>query len=216
MQYQTPKIKNHQPHHFGLKLPEQTYRTVGTASLAILGIIGALAFCPISNPETNAATSGSVKVSVKAASNLSFSLDPTVTMEMNAGEFQPGVAAMKISTNNPTGYAVYMQTLDNQSTLSNETDTTITQTINSITANTLGSAMTGNTWGYSFGTDPINASSTFKQVQSTNTRIHSTTTASATGQTDNYNLGFGAHIDNTLPSGVYSNSVVISVIANPF
>ncbi len=198
---------------------DKYWRIVGGVSIGLTSMLGVMMICPMVSSSTNAldntTRSANTTVTVDAAATLAVSLDPKVEMEISpdsAGTFSYGTAKLGVMTNNPTGYSIYMQTADGKSTLNND-KVTGGQVINSITANTVGSSFTGNTWGYTLDTNTVTEASTYKPVPtSSDTAIKST---AASTNTDNYNLGFGAHIDNTLASGAYYNDVLVSVVANP-
>ncbi len=198
---------------------DKYWRIVGGVSIGLTSMLGVMMICPMVSSSTNAldntTRSANTTVTVDAAATLAVSLDPKVEMEISpdsAGTFSYGTAKLGVMTNNPTGYSIYMQTADGKSTLNND-KVTGGQVINSITANTVGSSFTGNTWGYTLDTNTVTEASTYKPVPtSSDTAIKST---AASTNTDSYNLGFGAHIDNTLASGTYYNDVLVSVVANP-
>lgn len=188
------------------------------AGLLCVGIIFAFVLCPMNKgAEANATTSGSLQVSVKSASNLSVSLGSAVEISGEVDQFTSGATTLKVQTNNPTGYALYMTTEDGTTSLKNNVDASSDKEISSIMNDAVGSDPIGNTWGYSIDQNAITEQSTFKPIMADGaTAIYTTNLASTLGQTDSYNLGFGVHTDRTLPAGVYSNVIKVSVVANPW
>ena len=73
---------------------------------------------------------------------------------------------------------------------------------------------TNNTWGYNLSQDPVSDATAYKAVPTATGDTAIITTESPT-EADTYNLTFGTKVDTSLPSGTYSNDVVVSVVANP-
>lgn len=197
---------------------ERRLQIVGYSSIGLILVIAALMLCPPTY--TGLANAAENDTATRAtASTISVGLGGDVTTGSSTvsgnGELSYGSTTLNVTTNNKTGYKLYLNSGNNRTTLKNESDTNVSQTINSLTQNTIGTSMAGNTWGYALSTEAINASSTFRALSTTSTEIDEQTTASTSGQTFRYNLGFGAHVDNALPAGNYTNTVLISVIANP-
>ncbi len=197
---------------------ERRLQIVGYSSVGLILVIATLMLCPPTY--TGLANAAEDDTATRAAtSTISVGLGGDVTTGSSTvsgnGELSYGSTTLNVTTNNKTGYKLYLNSGNNRTTLKNESDTNVSQTINSLTQNTIGTSMAGNTWGYALSTEAINASSTFRALSTTSTEIDEQTTASTSGQTFRYNLGFGAHVDNALPAGNYTNTVLISVIANP-
>ena len=141
------------------------------------------------------------------------SVQPTST-----GEFTSGSAALTVSTNNETGYSLYLSTANGKATLDsiNPATTTAVQPVSGpVAADGFGA----NTWGYNLGKDAATDSATYQAVPTTATAPQATTAGPTLGDStlaaDIYNLNFGAFINSDLPSGTYTNTVTVSVVANP-
>jgi len=122
-----------------------------------------------------------------------------------------------VSTNNPTGYTLILNSISDSTTplvpLMNEADSG--QHIPS-TTNAWGSAaaLANNTWGVSvWTTGQSTSSTTFSQVPRLTApeEIRKTSEANTSSTTT---LTFGAKVDNTKKSGVYTNTVVFTATAN--
>ena len=137
-------------------------------------------------------------------------IDPT-----SGGAFQQTTADLAISTNNPTGYDLYLSAADGDNALRNEnpsvqnTQNTINPTTNGVTSTT----MSNNTWGYNLsGGSSTQTPDTYNAVPKDGTTALDSTTAPST---TNYNLTFGAKVDTNIASGTYSSEVIISAVAKP-
>lgn len=193
---------------------------VGGASC--LGLF-TLAFLTITPPITEGASAESVIDSstigfdVDAEQVMAIALTPTTTANVTpnaGGRFTSQDAAVTVSTNNLSGYELFMTTEDGTGNLKNmsvETD----KVISSITSSTIGSAMPLNTWGYNLASGEVTSSdaTTFATIPTTNTKVGGTNVLSDTGS-DKYTLSFGAKVSTSIPAGVYSNRVVVSTVAN--
>ena len=75
---------------------------------------------------------------------------------------------------------------------------------------------TANTWGYSLASGTAEPSDTTRyQAVPAETGSTAVITKDTPVDTDTYSLMFGAKVDTSLPSGTYSNQVVVSAVANP-
>lgn len=191
---------------------ERRLRTVGYASLGLVGAIGIMALFPLGTSNTNAAET--IDVSYTAKTSLSVKVDPSITLVgtdavTNRG-FVSGSANLTVATSNSTGYSVFMTTADGNTALTNTTNAGAK--INSIASDTVGKNMGSNVWGWTF--DGSSLDTTYHPIPANaNTAIHKTNTASA-NEGDSYSLSFGANVDNSLPAGDYNSSILVSVIGN--
>lgn len=192
-----------------------SYRLGLLSTCAALGVLSALAILPAAENSARAAEN-TASISVNAKPMLSISgatdVDMTITPSMSA-TFSSSSTTLGVKTNNPTGYAVYVNTKNNQPTLAHESSST---TINAIAATTDGitsANFAANTWGFAIGNVAPSATTLYKPVPGAISEPTVTTATIATN--DTYHLAFGAAVDTTIPSGNYSNTVIVSVIANP-
>ena len=195
-------------------------RPLALASSASLALLLSLMLFP-ALPDSASAEETSSKVNLTISPVISLSLQDTVDLNVTPtqnGTFSSNTASLSISTNNETGYSLYMATSNGKNTLTsnNPSTTNVISAINT-TPNDTGitsSNFTSNTWGYNLSQDSPSSTTTYKPVPTTNGNTAIISTTSPT-DTDTYNLTFGTKVDTTLPSGTYSNQVIISAVANP-
>ncbi len=194
-----------------------THLLVGGVSLLTLLILGAMIFPAL--PQTAQAEEAESKVSLSVAPVISLSLQDTVAVEVTPtqdGTFSSNTAALSISTNNETGYSLYMATGNGKNTLTSQ-NPGISNFISAVNGGDNGvtsANFTNNTWGYNLSQEAVSDTTTYKAVPTANGDTALITTESPT-EADTYNLTFGTKVDTSLPSGTYSNDVVVSVVANP-
>ena len=134
-------------------------------------------------------------------------IDPT-----SGGTFQQTTADLAISTNNSTGYNLYLSAADGDNVLRNE-NPSVQNTINPTADGTKQAEFTNNTWGYNLsGGSSTQTPDTYNAVPKDGTTALDSTTAPST---TNYNLTFGAKVDTNIASGTYSSEVIISAVAKP-
>lgn len=199
-----------------------------------LGLLAALALALIfpTAPDDVTATefpSFSTQINTRMATYVRSSIAVSMTnsaaivdlVPTSTGSFaESSEVALSVATNNTTGYGLYLSTGDNTSTLSLKNSQGETATIDPVsgflTSDNYKEHL--NSWGYN--------------LQSTQPDI---TTPTTTGEykalpkegeepvvetkklssEDSYTLKFATAISTNLPSGMYSNTVVASVVANP-
>ena len=194
-----------------------THLLVGGASLLALLILGAMIFPTL--PQSAQAEEAGSKVSLSVAPVISLSLQDTVAVDVTPtqdGTFRSNTATLSISTNNETGYSLYMATSNGKNTLTSQ-NPSISNVISAVNGGEDGvvSAKFGNnTWGYNLSQEAVSDTTTYKAVPAATGDTALITTESPT-EADTYNLTFGTKVDTSLPSGTYSNDVVVSVVANP-
>ena len=156
------------------------------------------------------------KATLAIQPTLAVTLPNTVNFEVQptaAGAVTSGSATLSISTNNETGYSLYLSAADNDNALHSINPDT-KQTIAALTKeNTAVASFTNNTWGYNLSKDTATDSTTYQSVPTTQPSDPQITTEAPT--TDTYNLTFAAKVDSSLPSGTYTNTVTVSVVVNP-
>lgn len=198
-------------------------RLLGCGSIGIVVFLTLVAINPAMNESTAALDNTTVyaetRVAVKAAASLAVSVASQVDIEITPrsnGVFGYNSTKLGVSTNNEEGYQISLTTSNGESVLKNTDSSKKGEDyeISSIEDEMAGTEFVGNTWGYALSADDISEESIYAPVPTEITPIYSTQKASVGGE-DVYNLGFGTHISTTLPAGEYSNSVVVSVVANP-
>ena len=170
-------------------------------------------------PQSAQAEEAESKVSLSVAPVISLSLQDTVAVEVTPtqdGTFSSNTAALSISTNNETGYSLYMATGNGENTLTSQNPGTsnVISSVNGGDNGVTSANFTNNTWGYNLSQDSVSDTTAYKAVPTANGDTALISTSSPT-EADTYNLTFGTKVDTSLPSGTYSNDVVVSVVANP-
>ena len=194
-----------------------THLLVGGASLLTFLILGAMVFPTL--PQSAQAEEAESKVSLSVAPVISLSLQDTVAVEVTptqGGTFNYKTAALSISTNNETGYSLYMATSNGKNTLTSQ-NPGISNVISAVNGGDNGVTSAGfgnNTWGYNLSQEAVSDITAYKAVPTATGDTALISTSSPT-EADTYNLTFGTKVDTSLPSGTYSNDVVVSVVANP-
>ena len=170
-------------------------------------------------PDAAQAEETESKVSLSVAPVISLSLQDTVAVEVTPtqdGTFSSNTAALSISTNNETGYSLYLATSNGKNTLTSQ-NPGVSNVISAVNGGDNGATSAdfgNNTWGYNLSQEAVSDATAYKAVPTAtgDTAIIST---SSPAEADTYNLTFGTKVDTSLPSGTYSNDVVVSVVANP-
>ena len=187
-------------------------RLVGASGVA-LGLLMFALLCP-SPVEGAHAEEATIKTNVTVqpvlglttkTNNYVVDITPTET-----GSFNSYTSTVSVTTNNETGYSLYLTTANGQATLAN---TEGTATINPVSGTVPAANFTANTWGYNLSKNPVSSSTTYQAVPTQNGDPAGGSETPVDG--DNYNLTFGAFINTDLPGGAYTNQVVVSAIVNP-
>ena len=171
--------------------------------------------------QPNAAQAEQATSKVKLTVNpvISISLQNALTVDVlptQDGTFSSNTAALSISTNNETGYSLYMATSNGKNTLTSQNPGTsnVISAVNGGDNGVTSANFTNNTWGYNLSQEAVSSATTYKAVPTATGDTALISTSSPT-EADTYNLTFGTKVDTSLPSGTYSNDVVVSVVANP-
>ncbi len=181
---------------------------VGGASAVALGL---LALAVVSPSVTEGVNAEELQVNLKVVDNLSVKLSSNaINMEVTPDIDGSFVSAknditLDVETTNPTGYKLYMSTKDGVSALTN----TAGDTIESIaSSNMMASSFPMNTWGYKMSIGGATRD-TYDSIPSTLTTLDSERKGKET-----YSFNFGAKV-NGAKSGTYTNTLVLSAVANP-
>ena len=160
------------------------------------------------------------QATLKVQPILSVALDAAVQLEVTPteeGSFSASSAKLEVSTNNETGYSLYLATANGESTLKSLNPAT-TAKVQAVTGEVTATRFGANTWGYNLG-QAATEETIYQAVPTTTGEPQVTTTGPTTGDgtvaADVYSLNFGAKVDADLPSGTYGNEVVVSVVTNP-
>ena len=147
-------------------------------------------------------------LSMELQSAVNFDVVPT-----QDGAFSSSAATLSVSTNNETGYSLYLSTANGKSTLAS-LNPSVTNTIGAVSGTVEESGFGDNTWGYNLSEGTPSGSLTYQAVPSDSTVQQGFGSKGPTAS-DTYTLTFGTKVNTSLPSGTYSNQVVVSVVANP-
>ena len=147
-------------------------------------------------------------LSVELQSAVNFDVVPT-----QDGAFSSSAASLSVSTNNETGYSLYLSTANGESTLAS-LNPSVTNTIGAVSGTVEESGFGDNTWGYNLSEGTPSGSLTYQAVPGDSTVQQGFGSEGPTAS-DIYTLTFGTKVNTSLPSGTYSNQVVVSVVANP-
>ena len=187
-------------------------RLVGGAGVA-LGLLAVMMLCP-APMEGVSAEEATIKASVTVQPVLgltvksdNYVVDVTPT---DTGEFSSRTATVEVTTNNETGYSLYLATENQQATLANEEGTAAIAPVSGEVAAT---GFGANTWGYNLGKEAVSEATMYQAVPTQNGEPAGGSEVPVEG--DEYNLTFGAFVNTELPGGAYSNRVVVSAVVNP-
>lgn len=183
----------------------------GVAALSSAVILGAA-------PASYADTSATAKVTVDVGAVLAVTAEDitiNIASPTPTGVFATGSGAVTVTTNNVSGYSVYLTSNTSATTLDHETITT--SKINSITeaqsvSGTGAKFSTVNTWGWSNDGEnfkPIMASGT---ANGASTLFHQTSAPTPGG--DSSNLTIGVTANSSLTSGKYKGTILLTAITN--
>ena len=132
-------------------------------------------------------------------------------MATPSGTTTTASATIGVTTTASAGYKLYLYAEDNSLKSLNPNTT---QSITSASASSLDS-FTNNTWGYNL-TEGAIAGTTYSVLPTTNTTPTQTKDTSTTNSAnDTYTLSLGAKVDSTIPSGTYTSTLTVAVVAEP-
>ena len=124
--------------------------------------------------------------------------------------------SFSVATTESDGYSLYLYS-DGDNSLKSSNPANISSII--ATQGDVGltlSSLKPNTWGYNLGTAIPDDNTTYIGVPTDSTTPIQTKDTSTTGQAnDTYTLSFGAKVDSSIPSGAYSNTLTVAVVALP-
>lgn len=127
-------------------------------------------------------------------------------------------ANLTIATTNSASYSLYLYSSDGDNSLKsiNPANTSTVDAINNGGVGLTLSSLEPNTWGYSLGTSAATDGTTYSAVPTSNAEpVQTKDTSSTNSANDTYVLSLGAKVDTTIPSGAYSNTLTIAVVAEP-
>ena len=198
-------------------------RVSGIVSSFVLFILLSLSIHPIvldSSAEATAGTSlPSTTTLTMALGSSSANLD--IMPKDSNGTFSSSstdeTAKFGVTTNNYTGYTLTISASDDLGTLTNSTAASTLSSISTVTDSATFSSTTAlnGKWGYLPSKYNSETNLVYRPAPTTTaSTLDATTTANPTTAND-YTIGLGARIDYTKPAGTYTNTFVLSAIANP-
>ena len=185
------------------------------------GFLGQSIFIPTESTNASSDT-GNLSVSAKVAETISLSTEGAdehgnlIIDAASGANLSTGDITVKVSTNDPEGYALYITTDKADTTLSQDG---ITEKIQALEGETAEAEFPVNHWGYA-----IDGSSTYYPVQPNTENpaeypdVLSTATPAKThtgiSTNDPTSVTIGAKVSGDFPSGEYGNTVVFTAIPN--
>ena len=161
--------------------------------------------------EQKPASDASVSISLPASIDFD-----SVTPAPN-GATTTATADLTVTTTNSASYSLYLYSSDGDNSLRPKISANTSSII--ATAGGVGltlSSLKPNTWGYNLGTEAPTDSTTYSAVPTDNsTPIQTKGTSDTNSANDTYTLSFGAKVDTSIPSGAYSDTLTIAVVAEP-
>ena len=157
------------------------------------------------------ATESSPRATTSVGLTVPATIEFADVMATPSGATTTASATIGVTTTASAGYKLYLYAEDNSlKSLNSNT----TQSIASASASSLDN-FTNNTWGYNL-TEGTTAGTTYSALPTTNTTPTQTKDTSTTNSAnDTYTLSLGAKVDSTIPSGTYTSTLTISVVAEP-
>lgn len=196
-------IKKQKPTNKGIKIVSGML-AVSLFAMPVLLLNGA----PTSAASQSATTTVNVTIdpviSITASPNIEMDITPTAS-----GQFRTANGNVVISTNNVKGYTTYITSNTTETSLKQPAAAGVSAVIPTVSAS--GTTISGNGWGWS------NDASQFNPVKATGTTDNSTVfsrTTSATPTGDNKTLTIGASATTSMPSGTYSNTLLLTAVTN--
>ena len=187
----------------------------GMSGAVMVLVLGAMLF-PSLPTAVQAEESGST-ANLNVESAVAISLPDTVAIDVTPtpdGTFSSSNVKLSVSTNNNSGYALSFATTGDDNHMHSQNQAT-TETIAPVSGSVTQAKFANNTWGYNLraaSEGEANDKTEYQAVpESGNTALKTTSAPS----NDSYNLTFGAKVNTSIPSGTYTNTVAVSVVANP-
>ena len=187
----------------------------GMSGAVMVLVLGAMLF-PSLPTAVQAEESGST-ANLNVESAVAITLPDTVAIDVTPtpdGTFSSSNVNLSVSTNNNSGYALYFATTGDDNHMHSQNQAT-TETIAPVSGSVKQAAFANNTWGYNLraaSEGDANANTEYQAVPTSGDTALKTTSAPSN---DSYNLTFGAKVNTSIPSGTYTNTVAVSVVANP-
>ena len=206
--------------------------TLALSVLGLVAIFGALIAPVYHETDLVQAAPGTATASVLTFTSSNATASASLALNSIDGNFTTSAPAQKaafsVSTNNYTGYMVFITVSGNNAAVLSDGNSHTLTSISSATSaadfadtGSVGQALNGK-WGYlpSFYNSTANVSTYYPAPTELDAvLLNETSTANSSNGIDNaddYTIGLGFRADYTIPSGTYTNSTfVIHYLANP-
>ena len=194
----------------------------GAVSCCTLVLVFGLMLFPSLSQTTYAAPEpGAGGVTPSTGTSVGISLPASIDFDSVTptpdGATTTATADLTVTTTNSASYSLYLYSSDGDNSLRPKISANTSSII--ATAGGVGltlSSLEPNTWGYNLGTSAPDDNMTYSAIPTDNsTPIQTKDTSSTNSANDTYTLSFGAKVDTSIPSGVYSNTLTIAVVAEP-
>lgn len=215
-----------------LRIYQNWFKKSKLSHLSWLGVAGAISCFALvltfgamlfpSLPDSAKAVEGDSGVSTYATgTSVSIGVPSTIAFDAvtptASGATTTANANLTIATTNSASYSLYLYSSDGDNSLKSINPAN-TSTVDAITGGvglTL-SSLEPNTWGYSLGTSAPTDTTTYSAVPTSNaTPIQTKDTSATASANDTYTLSFGAKVDTSIPSGTYTGTLTVAVVAEP-
>lgn len=197
----------------GIKKQKPTNKGIKIVSGMLAASLFAMPVLLLNGVPTSAASqSATTTVNVTIDPVISITASPNIEMDITpttSGQFKTANGNVVISTNNVKGYTTYITSNTTETSLKQPAAAGVSAVIPTVSAS--GTTISGNGWGWS------NDASQFNPVKATGTTDNSTVfsrTTSATPTGDNKTLTIGASATTSMPSGTYSNTLLLTAVTN--
>ena len=189
----------------------------GTVSCCALVLVFGLMLFPSLPQSTYAAPEITPSTGTSVGINLPASIDFNSVTPTPDGVTTTATADLTITTTNSASYSLYLYSSDGDNSLRPKISANTSSII--ATAGGVGltlSSLEPNTWGYSLGTTEPTDTTTYSAVPTSNdTPIQTKDTSATASANDTYTLSFGAKVDTSIPSGTYTGTLTVAVVAEP-
>lgn len=207
--------------NFGL-LAGYSYVGLAVSSLALVLLALAIFWTPYMNSDGAAATDDAgtpsaqssytnPTVSIALADRIDLDITPTAV-----GATTSASATLTVATTESPSYSIYLSASDNNLRSTAPANTSVIAPAEIKGVGTTIENLEVNTWGYSLTKDAISSTTIYRgaSLDSTAPVVAKDTRFTNTAN-DVYNLSIGVKADSNLTAGVYSGSLLVSVVADP-
>ena len=151
-----------------------------------------------------------------ASINLPSTIDFADVLPTAAGVTTTASASLTITTSNSGGYSLYFYSSNGNNSLTPINPNNSSSISSTLTTTELDN-LNNNTWGYNLSTEASTGDTTTYSTipTSSTTPVQTKDTSTTNSANDTYTLSLGAKVDNTIPSGVYSNDLTVAIVAEP-